>query len=132
MYVSKEVEYGLRTMVVIASSVTPLTAKEISEKFKIPHNFISLLLPKLKRQNLVLGEKIDKREILKLANPAREITVLNILEAINGPVDLIIMNDTNRGDVRGFEALMSVWQGLTGTVEGYLSGITLENLVLSK
>lgn len=131
MYVSKEVEYGLRTMVVIASTPVPLTAKEISEKFKIPHNFISLLLPKLKRQSLVKSEKIEKREVLKLTKPANEITVLNILEAINGPVDLIIMNDTNRGDVRGFEALMGVWQGLTGAVEGYLSGITLGDLVLS-
>lgn len=131
MYISKEVDYGLRTMVVIASSALPLTVKEISEKFKIPHNFISLLLPKLKRQNLVVAEKIEKRDVLKLGKPAREITALNILEAINGPVDLIIMNDTNRGDVLGFEALMGVWKGLTGSVEGYLSGITLENLALS-
>lgn len=131
MYVSKEVDYGLRTMVVIASSALPLTAKEISEKFKIPHNFISLLLPKLKRQNLVVTEKIEKRDVLKLAKPVREITVLNVLEAINGPVDLIIMNDTNRADVRGFEALMGVWKGLTGAVEGYLSSITLESLALS-
>lgn len=131
MYVSKEVDYGLRTMVVVASSISPFTAKEISEKFKIPHNFISLLLPKLKRQNLVAIEKVEKREVLKLTKPAREITVLSVLEAINGPVDLIIMNDTNRGDVRGFEALMGVWKGLTGSVENYLSGITLENLVLS-
>lgn len=132
MYVTKEMDYGLRALIVIASSEKALSMKEISENYRIPHNFISLVLPKLRRSGLVQSEKIEKKEVYRLAKPAREITLLTVSEAINGPLDLIVMNGTNRDEVNGFESMMNVWQGLKVQVESFLLGITLESLLMTR
>jgi Rrf2 family protein len=52
---SKKVEYGLiavKHMAVIGES-TPCSAKEISDKYKIPYDLLSKILQKLKKENIL-------------------------------------------------------------------------------
>ncbi len=54
MQISRELDYGLRAMVILAShDGEVLSKKTVADEFRIPVNFLALILPKLVRAGLV-------------------------------------------------------------------------------
>jgi Rrf2 family protein len=133
MYVSKEVDYALRAMIVLAAKGgQSLTDREISKAFKIPYNFLALVLPKLMRQGLVTLEKGDpKREAYRLVKKPAAVSVLDVVKAVNGPIDLIALSKADRGDAGTFGPAVAMWDGLAAEIEKYLAGVTLASCPLS-
>jgi Rrf2 family protein len=126
MHVSKEVDFGLRMMMVLAKG--QLSAKDLAENYRIPHNFVQLILPKLVRQGLILWVPKTKN-IYALSKPAAEITMLDIVTALNGPVDLMGRHYAKAHESDDhFSAMLDVWHELQGEVEQRLAGVTLEKL----
>lgn len=126
MHVSKEIDYGLRAMIVISSSSEGLhTSKEISQKFKIPYNFLSLILPKLVRAGLIYSVQGPKGGY-RLARASSEINFLQIIEAINGPIDLINCNTPGQCTLESFCGMLEVWGKLKSNMENYFRQVTLD------
>ena len=92
MQINKEIDYGLRAMIIIASDNKLLPAKEISKRFNIPLNYLSLILAKLTKIGLVKSIQGPKGGY-ELAKPANEINFLEIINALNGPINLISCNE---------------------------------------
>ncbi len=60
-------------------------ASTISEKYDIPLEYLFKILQQMRRVN-VLRSKKGPRGGFKLARPAKEITLLEIIEAAGGPI----------------------------------------------
>lgn len=132
MHVSKEIDYGLRAMIVIASNPEALlSSKEISKRFGIPYNFLSLILPKLVRRGLIQSLHGPKGGY-KLARPASQIVLLEIIETLNGPIELISCNTKNNCEFDTFCSLVSVWQDLKTKIESHFSALTLDRFIMAK
>lgn len=132
MHVSKEIDYGLRAMIVIASNPEKLlSSKEISRRFGIPYNFLSLILPKLVRRGLIQSLHGPKGGY-KLARPASQIVLLEIIETLNGPIELISCNTKNACEFDAFCSLVSVWQDLKIKIETHFSTLTLDHFVMTQ
>lgn len=134
MYVSKEVDYALRTMIALAAQKgRALTDRDISKSFKIPYNFLALILPKLLRNGLVSLEKDEKKkEVYRLGKKPSAVSVFDVLVAVNGPLDLIALNKTGREEMGDFGPLMKMWAGLALEIETYLRGVSLESCPLAE
>jgi Rrf2 family protein len=134
MFVSKETDYGLRTMIGVASNASDLmTEKEIAQVFHIPVNFLSLILPKLVRGKLLdVVQEPKKKPMYKLARAPKDVTVLQIMEAVNGAVDLVVLNEKHKSELSEFGTMMGIWTGLTKSIESYLSQVTLDKHLIKK
>lgn len=86
MILSKACNYGLRAVLYIAIERDNifLSIKEISEKLDISFHFLTKILQQLTRKQILISSKGPKGGIA-LARPADEITLADIVIAIDGP-----------------------------------------------
>lgn len=87
---TKKTEYGLQLMVYLAKSLNqrPISLKQIAKEKKLPYRFLSQVASKLKKAGLVkTKEGIDGG--YSLSKSPKKITVAEILEALEGPIELV-------------------------------------------
>lgn len=131
MYVSKEADYALRALIALAAVKAGLSAHDLSRSYKIPHNFITLSMPKLMRSGLIeVVKNQQKQESYRLCRKPSVIRVLDVVQAVNGDIDFLSLNDTNRDDAAPFGKMMDMWAGLKARIEDYLGEMTLDNCAL--
>lgn len=84
---TKKGKYGLKAMVHLAQSDLgrPVPVLEISEKQRIPKKFLDSILCELRNAGFVQS-KMGKGGGYSLARPAGEITVGDLVRAIDGPL----------------------------------------------
>jgi Rrf2 family protein len=83
---SRSCEYGIQAVLFLAKNATagaPLHLRTISSGLKVPHHFLSKVLQTLVRDGIVLSHK-GQTGGFKLGRPASEITLAEIVEAIDG------------------------------------------------
>ena len=88
MRMSSQVEYGIRAMIDIAvnGSDGPVQARDIHRRQQIDEHFISQIMLMLRRGGLI--ESLRGRQGgHRLARPASQITLLEIIEALEGTDD---------------------------------------------
>jgi Rrf2 family protein len=86
---SRRADYGVRAMVDIAMR-TPTTRNvvaEIAKRQAIPASFLAKIMPRLARAGLV-RTSLGAAGGITLALPAEEISLLQIIEAVDGPLAL--------------------------------------------
>jgi Rrf2 family protein len=82
---SKKVEYGLiavKHMAAVGES-TPCSAKEISDKYKIPYDLLSKILQKLKKENILASMQGTHGGYILSQNPDK-LSLAEIFNAIEG------------------------------------------------
>ena len=86
MKLSRSVGYGLVAVGQIAQSSTsdPVLAKTISKEHKIPLDYLLKILQQLVRAGILNGIRGPKGGF-KLQRPANKITLLDVVEAVDGP-----------------------------------------------
>jgi Rrf2 family protein len=91
---SKKADYGLMAVQYIASvqfgdlqKARVVNTKEIAEEYHIPVELLAKVLQTLARQGIVESQNGPKGGYL-LARNAREITIAQVLEAIEGPLGI--------------------------------------------
>ena len=91
MQVTREGDYGIRSVLYLARQPLKKVSfvNEISEEYKIPRSFLAKILQKLVRAKIVRSYRGVKGGF-SLARHARDITVLEVLEAIEGKLALNI------------------------------------------
>jgi Rrf2 family protein len=92
MRISRTVEYGLMAAVFIAQNCKDgrVIAKKISEAYDLPAEYLLQITQQLAKYGILTSKK-GPRGGSDLARPAKEITLLEIIEAIDGPV-IVPMN----------------------------------------
>ena len=87
MRISRTVEYGLTAAVFIAQNCEDglVMAKKISGAYDLPTEYLLQVMQQLVRVGILTSKK-GPRGGSNLARPANKITLLEIIEAIDGPV----------------------------------------------
>jgi len=95
---SRRADYGVRAMLDVAlqSSENRSIVAEIAERQRIPAHFLAKIVPKLARAGL-LRTWLGASGGVALGMPADQISLLQIIEAIDGPLMLNLCSLDPRG-----------------------------------
>jgi len=87
MNLSRSTGYGMVAAAYVAKQGKGawVVTEEISKKFDIPVEYLLKIMASLVRAGVLQGKRGPKGGF-RLAKPAREITLLQIVEAVNGPL----------------------------------------------
>ncbi|MDD5057421.1 MAG: Fe-S cluster assembly transcription factor [Sideroxydans sp.] len=112
----------------IRSGNGPVTLAGISERQKISLSYLEQLFGKLRRSNVVASVRGPGGGYC-LARPASKITVVDIIVAVDEPLD--VTNCSAKGDCQDGKPCMThqLWYGLNETIHEYLGKINLQQLV---
>jgi len=109
--ISRKIDYGLRAMIYLASipgdAVVPF--REIGRRMAVPEDFLAKILKHLVDRGLVRSTR-GPRGGYSLGRPAAEITFLDVIEAVEGPIALnVCLDDEGCGRESGC-TMASVWR----------------------
>jgi len=130
MKISARTRYGLRILLDIAQheqNESPRTIGAIAASQGISAAFISRLAVPLKRAHLIRAER-GAGGGLRLARPPEDITILDIAEALDGPVS--VLKCLTAPQVCGRHAkcpARCIWADLNATIKDSLATVTLAN-----
>jgi Rrf2 family protein len=92
--ISRKIDYGLRAMIYLASidpnAVVPF--REIARQMLVPEDFLAKILKTLVDQGLVKSTR-GPHGGYALAKPAAEISFLDVIEGVEGPVAINVCLD---------------------------------------
>ncbi len=131
MKITRQADYAIR-VVLFLSEREPgevVSVDDIARERLVPKSFASKIVQKLTKAGITRSFRGVKGGF-SLAKPPGEITVLEVLETIDGPVAV------NRCVVDDGACILSnecavhpIWQRIQGEIRDKLSGITFRSLV---
>jgi Rrf2 family protein len=126
MKVSTRAWYGLMAMVELGLRERQgrVQVREISESQGIPEEYLEQLMLALKRAGLVRSQRGVRGGYI-LARSASQITVREILEALEGPVLDFEPMEPNLRERAKSSGVSVVWEQLAEAMENVLQNITL-------
>jgi FeS assembly SUF system regulator len=126
---AKLTDYGivLLTQFVARQDSTPMTAREIAAVAKLPLPTVGKLLKQLSHNGLLSSHRGTKGGY-SLARQAREITVAQIIEALEGPMALTECQAPGVCEQERFCAVKPNWLVINRTVRDALSDVTLADM----
>lgn len=128
MRLSARSEYGILALIDLAAvpGDRPLPTRELAESRGIPPAFLEQLLADLRRAKIVRATR-GPHGGFSLAREAAEISALEIVEALEGPIAPSVCAPDACGREEGCAAA-SVWGDVAEAVRNALSGFTLARL----
>jgi Rrf2 family protein len=134
MQVTREGDYGMRSVLYLARQ--PLKkisfVNEISEEYKIPRSFLAKILQKLVKAKIVRSYRGVKGGF-SLAKQARDITALDVIEAIEGKLSLnICVLDKKRCNFSKHCPTHALWVNIQSKVVDVLKKTNFEELARQK
>jgi len=129
--IRRKTDYGLRALVSLARAGRSVRAEELAASEHVPVPFLHKALKDLGAVGIVEGQRGPSGGF-SLARPANEITVLDAVEAMQGPVTIsrCLIGD-NGCDRRRTCRLRRTWQKAQESMVSFLRDLTLEDLVRS-
>jgi Rrf2 family protein len=127
--VSAKVDYALRAMVELAAAGALVKAEQLATAQSIPRKFLESILLELRHAELVSSQR-GVEGGYTLARPAAEISVADVIRAVEGPIATV--RGTRPEDVEYFgsaTAMQSLWLDLRAAMRDVLEAATLEELV---
>ena len=129
MRVSAKVDYALRAMLELATADGLVKAERVATAQSIPQKFLENILLDLRHAELVASQR-GVEGGYTLGRPAGEITVADVIRAVEGPIASV---SGERPDGLAYHgpatALRDTWLELRGAMRGVLEGTTLADLV---
>lgn len=128
--ISAKADYAVRALLVMAAAPggQPLTGKTIATSQQMPVKFVENTLVELRINGLVRSQR-GSRGGFRLARPADEITIADVVRAVDGPLAQV------RGDrpeevayAAPATSLQHVWIAVRATIRGVLEHVTLADL----
>src|SRR6201997_4528494 len=130
MRLSARADYALRAAVELAAATGDhTTAEQLAKAQQIPAKFLEAILTQLRRAGLVRSQRGPDGGFW-LARPADEISLADIIRAIDGPL-LGVRGERpeNLGYIGAAEPLQAVWIALRANERAILEEVTLEHIV---
>jgi len=134
MYISAQADYAMCALIALAASPTdrPVKADDVAKAQDLPVGFLENILGRLRRGGFVKSVR-GAEGGYRLARPASEITVADVIRALEGPL----------AEVRGLrpesltyqppaEHLQDVWIATRSALRMVLEKVTLANIIDGK
>lgn len=123
-------DYAVVLMCDIANAPDRVSAQDLSARTNIPVPTVSKILNGLGRANLLASHR-GMNGGFSLARSADEISVADIVEAIDGPIALTHCTETADDDCSYTEicSMRPKWQVINGAVRSALDGVSLSSLL---
>jgi Rrf2 family protein len=130
MRLSARADYALRAAIELAAAENGhVTAEQLAKAQRIPGKFLEAILTQLRRAGLVRSQRGPDGGFW-LARPAGEISLADIIRAIDGPlVDVRGERPEKVGYSGVAEPLQTVWIALRANERAILEEVTLAHLV---
>ncbi len=129
MRLTAKSEYGLLALIDLARAgeAAPVSAREIAERQGIPTKFLEQLFVALRRAGIVTARRGAKGGFV-LGRDAHDITVLDIVEALEGPLAPTVCDGDAVCAKSPVCAAATVWGRATQALRDVLGGTTLAGL----
>jgi len=129
MRVSAKTDYAVRAAVELAASPEgPVKGERLAEAQDIPLQFLEHILLDLKRAGIVRARRGAKGGYW-LAKPADEVTIAEVIRAVEGPIANVQSAPPESISYRGSAVhLQEVWIAVRASLRGVLENVTLADL----
>ena len=132
LQISRKIDYGLRAMIHLAglpaSKVTSL--QDLSSTLHLPREFLAKILKVLAGRGLVRSSR-GAHGGYQLARPARDISFLDVIESVEGPVQLnVCLDHKDRCDVSASCTMYHVWKAGQDRMLDVYKNTTLAELAM--
>ena len=131
MDISARTMYGLRALVTLASARTddPMSIQAIADEEELPSKFLEGIMADLKRGGFVRSRRGANGGYL-LARPASEITLLEIIRHLDGPVAPLGFDDrtANGEPTERQKAFRPAWREVRDATVRVLESYTIQSV----
>ena len=129
MHISAKTDYAVRAAIQLASaSEVPVTSEAIADAQQMPGKFLEAILGQLRQAGLVRSRR-GAHGGYWLARPAEEITVADVIRAVEGPMALVRGERPDKISYEGTaEGLRDVWVAVRAALREVLEHVTLADL----
>lgn len=129
MRVSAKADYAIRALVELAASGPgPVKGERVAEAQEIPIRFLENILLDLRRAGLVASQRGADGGYW-LARPAAEITLADVIRAVDGPLASVRGRRSEELAYAGSaEPLQAVWIAVRASLRRVLEAVTLADV----
>ena len=130
MRISAKADYAVRAAAELAAADEgPVKGERLAEAQDIPLQFLEHILLELKHHGIVRARRGAKGGYW-LARPADEVTIAEIVRAVEGPIAHVQSTPPEAIEYRGNAAhLQEVWIAVRASLRSVLEEVTLADLV---
>lgn len=132
MKLSTKGRYGLRALIDLAlySDEEAVSIQSISNRQNISDSYLEQLMRKLKKAGLVVSER-GAQGGYRLAKPADEISVGDVLRALEGSLETVSCGAGNNEHCQGEDLCVTryVWQEINKSIQETVDSIKISQLV---
>ena len=130
MQISARADYAVRALAELASAGEgPIKSERLAQAQHIPAKFLENILSELRHAGLLLSQRGAEGGYW-LARPAGEITLADIIRAVDGPLANVRGQRPETIDYEGAAAKLSeVWIAVRASLRAVLEQVTLADLV---
>jgi Rrf2 family protein len=127
--VTAKVDYAVRAMVELAAAGGgPVKCEAIADAQHVPFRFLENILIELRHAKLVRSQR-GAEGGYRLARPADEITLADVIRTVEGPIASIRSERPNELSYSGTAApLRDVWVALRANMRAVLESVTLADV----
>jgi len=129
MRVSAKADYAIRAMVELAAAETgPSKAERLAQAQEIPLKFLENIMTELRQAGLVRSQRGAEGGYW-LARPAEEITLAQVIRAVDGPLANVRGRRPEEVEYGGVAApLRDVWVAVRASLRAVLESVTLADV----
>jgi len=122
--------YGVKAMVDLAVNHDgkPVSIKSISQRQNISEYYLEQLFAPLRRAEFIKSVRGAQGGYI-LNKEAKDITVLDIMDVLEGPIEVSDCLDSDDCDNIDYCATRTVWVKMKHSIDSVLGAITLQNIV---
>ena len=134
MRISAKADYAVRAMVELAASASekPVKAERLATAQDIPLNFLENILGELRHAGLVRSHR-GAEGGFRLAKNASEITVADVIRAVEGPLASVRGAPPEESHYNGAsEALLRVWIAVRANLRNVVEQVTVADVASGK
>lgn len=130
MKLSTKGKYGVKAMVDLAINQgdVPVSIKSISQRQNISEYYLEQLFAPLRRAEIIKSIRGAQGGYV-LNKEAKEITVLEIMNVLEGPIEVSECLDTDSCDNIDLCATRTVWKKIKHSIDSVMASITLQDIV---
>jgi Rrf2 family protein len=135
MRITAKADYAVRAAAELAAAEgeqAPMKGEELARRQSIPKNFLENILTELRRAGIVRTRR-GADGGYQLARPAAEITVADVLRAVEGPLAAVQGSRPEQLAYQGAaSSLPDVWVALRASLRSVLEHVTLADIASGK
>jgi Rrf2 family protein len=129
MHISAKVDYAVRALVALAAAGGgPLAGATIAESEALPAKFLEGILSELRRSSIVSSQR-GAEGGFRLARPASEISLADVIRAIDGPLAEVRGQRPEKSLYEGSaQYLQDVWIAVRASLRAVLENTTIAHV----